>query len=116
LTYISGSRDDLFPERFREVQRLEEERVVKTAGAERGRVSFAAVREFQNATFDDDLEFVLDRLRSIGLKEVVSVDLTRKDLDVPVVKVLVPGLENNIHRDPGYCAGHRAQTARAVSP
>jgi ribosomal protein S12 methylthiotransferase accessory factor len=38
------------------------------------------------------LELVLGRLASAGLAHCFVVDLTRADLDVPVVRVLVPGL------------------------
>jgi YcaO-like protein with predicted kinase domain len=39
-----------------------------------------------------DLRELLDRLRRAGFEHCVAVDLTRADLGVPVVRVLVPGL------------------------
>ncbi|MDW5562547.1 MAG: YcaO-related McrA-glycine thioamidation protein [Methanomassiliicoccus sp.] len=41
----------------------------------------------------DDLQVVRSQLNSRGLKSTVVVDLTRKDLGIPVVRVIVPGLE-----------------------
>lgn len=41
----------------------------------------------------DDLQIVLERLRKHGFKRVVAVDLTRKELDIPVVRAIVPGME-----------------------
>jgi ribosomal protein S12 methylthiotransferase accessory factor YcaO len=35
---------------------------------------------------------MLDRVRGAGMKEVVVVDLTREDVRVPVMRVIVPGL------------------------
>ena len=35
----------------------------------------------------------LDALRSAGLGEVVVVDLTREEFGIPVVRVVIPGLE-----------------------
>ena len=32
-------------------------------------------------------------LRSAGISEVVAVDLTREEFGIPVVRVIVPGLE-----------------------
>jgi YcaO-like protein with predicted kinase domain len=40
----------------------------------------------------DDLKTVLGRLADAGLKRCLVVDLSRADLQIPVVRVLVPGL------------------------
>jgi ribosomal protein S12 methylthiotransferase accessory factor len=42
----------------------------------------------------DDIQFMLRRLRRAGLKQVVVVDLTMPGLGIPVVRVIVPGLES----------------------
>jgi YcaO-like protein with predicted kinase domain len=41
----------------------------------------------------EDIEFVVTRLCRMGLTQVIYVDLQQPDLRVPVVRVLVPGLE-----------------------
>ena len=41
----------------------------------------------------DDLQVILACLVKRGFKHVVAVDLTRKELGIPVVKMIVPGLE-----------------------
>jgi len=41
-----------------------------------------------------DIQVVLDRLRRAGLTRCVVVDLSRSDLEIPVVRVIVPGLES----------------------
>jgi YcaO-like protein with predicted kinase domain len=112
LTYISGSRDDLFPERFRALQRMGKEAALERQMKRAGTHSFAAVPTVRNATFNEDLDYILKRLQAAGLKEVAIFDLTRKDIDVPVVKVLVPGLENDVHHDRSYQPGARAAHAR----
>ena len=35
----------------------------------------------------------LDRLRAAGIRQAILVDLTRPDLGVPIVRMVVPGLE-----------------------
>jgi len=40
-----------------------------------------------------DVRTLLDRLRERGLSRVVAVDLTRREMGVPVVRVIVPGME-----------------------
>ncbi len=112
LTYISGSRDDLFPERFRALQRIDREGTLTRHLTGPCTHSFGAVPTMRNSTFNADLSDILARLQAAGLHEVAVCDLTRKDVGVPVVKVLVPGLENNIHRDRNYQPGPRAIRAR----
>ena len=41
----------------------------------------------------DDIEIVLGRLMERGFDMVVAVDLTREEIGVPVVRMVVPGLE-----------------------
>lgn len=41
----------------------------------------------------DDIEITLDRLTSIGVDKVIVVDLTRPEIGVPVVRMIIPGLE-----------------------
>jgi len=41
----------------------------------------------------EDIQIVLEKLRQRGFKRAVAVDLTRKELSIPVVRMIVPGLE-----------------------
>ena len=41
----------------------------------------------------DDIEVVLGSLMEAGFQSVVAVDLTRPELNIPVVRMIVPGLE-----------------------
>ncbi|HJK54586.1 MAG TPA: YcaO-like family protein, partial [Methanocorpusculum sp.] len=43
--------------------------------------------------FRTDILAIIDRLRAAGLDRVLVVDLTDPELGVPVVRVVVPGLE-----------------------
>jgi ribosomal protein S12 methylthiotransferase accessory factor YcaO len=74
---------------------------------------FSEVPTSDNLTFDADLDEILGRLRAVGLREVAVFDLTRQDVGVPVVKILVPGLENDIHHAHNYEPGARAIHARS---
>ena len=62
---------------------------------------------------DADLAWELERLRAAGIEQVVVVDLTRPELRIPVVKVVIPGLEGLITG--GYVPGLRAR-ARMKGP
>ena len=49
-------------------------------------------------------------MQSIGLQQVIVVDLTIPEFDIPVVKVVIPGLEG-VPDGPDYVAGARAKRA-----
>lgn len=53
---------------------------------------FDAVPSYAAADLAADRDFLLRRLARVGLDQVLVTDLTRPDLDVPVVRVRVPGL------------------------
>ncbi|WP_162467205.1 YcaO-like family protein [Streptomyces cavernae] len=61
-----------------------------------------------NPVLNDDLTDILDRLRGIGIDCVTVVDLTRPELRIPTVKVVVPGLEH-YSLFIGYTPGRRAR-------
>ncbi len=58
-------------------------------------------------SFEGDVGVMLSALRGIGLTNAVVVDLSRKDIGIPVVKVVVPGLEGPIQHGK-YELGERA--------
>jgi len=112
LTLISGSRDDLFRREYGNLCRTE--RLVmshKRLAPYATGLDFATLANLESETFHDDLAFVLDRLRSIGLTSGVVVDLSRPGYDIAVVRVVVPGLEGP-DDDPEYVPGLRARTRR----
>ena len=59
----------------------------------------------------DDIQSMLSKLRVKGLERVIAVNLTRSDVDIPTVRMIVPGMET-------YCfdktrVGERAMKALA---
>lgn len=48
---------------------------------------------FDSDDFLTDINHVIGRLKSAGLSRVIVVDLTRPEIGIPVVRVIVPGLE-----------------------
>ena len=42
----------------------------------------------------DDIQLMIDRLRSVGLGTVLEVDMTRQETNIPVTRVIVPGAES----------------------
>lgn len=114
LTVLTGARDDV---RHLGPQSSEEElaaarRMRDVLVSEPQVRSFQAAPDFLAATLEEDHTFLLGRLRAVGLSEAVVVDLTRPYFGIPVVRVIVPGLEplNDI---PGYVPGARARRCLA---
>jgi ribosomal protein S12 methylthiotransferase accessory factor len=105
LTYISGSRDDMFRhdyQRNRDPELLAAifEEVTSTPSTTRldERASLAG------ESFEDDVRRLLAAVQAVGVRQVVVVDLRRSDIGLPVVKVVVPGLEG----PGGHLPGKRA--------
>ena len=55
---------------------------------------FDAVETYRSRDILEDIRFMSSRLQSVGLGQVIAVDLTRSEVGLPVVKVVVPGLEH----------------------
>jgi ribosomal protein S12 methylthiotransferase accessory factor len=71
--------------------------------------------EAPNFAADDlteDLHWALDRLRASGIGRAIALDLTRPEFAIPVVRLVVPGLEWDPHH-PDYRPGPRARRMSA---
>jgi ribosomal protein S12 methylthiotransferase accessory factor len=107
MTYISGSRDDLFPEHYEQLRAQSHEALRRRHFSCAPARPFSAMHDVSTLSHAEDLRGLLERLRAAGLDQVAVADLSRPDIGVPVVKVLVPGLENNVHANVQYRPGLR---------
>jgi YcaO-like protein with predicted kinase domain len=107
LTRIVGTRDDIQREEFEAlrqdtaIDRTRLQMAVPTRPPGRFRAGAAA------ATFEEDVRHSCDRLRAVGIPQVVAVDLSRRGFPVSVVRAIIPGLEGP-SEVPGYRPGRRA--------
>jgi ribosomal protein S12 methylthiotransferase accessory factor len=69
---------------------------------------FDQVASHRGETFEEDIAWELERLRAVGVDQVVAVDLTKPEFGIPVVRMIIPGLEGMDH-SPKYVAGARAR-------
>ena len=60
--------------------------------APRADIAFSDVVSVWHDDLLGDLEFLIDRLLGAGFEELIVTDLTQQRLDIPVVRVRVPGL------------------------
>jgi ribosomal protein S12 methylthiotransferase accessory factor len=108
LTAIAGSRDDLFRSYYEMLldpdRRSDDHTLILTGSSPH---SFTG-STWETEIFDEDVAWELDRLRAAGIERVAVVDLTKPEFQLPVVRVIIPGLEStNIHGP--YRYGNRAR-------
>jgi ribosomal protein S12 methylthiotransferase accessory factor len=112
LTYIAGSRDDLVATEYAEAPGAEiADALLDALAREAGAVRFGDVPSFTDDDLCGDLCWILSRLTGAGLTQAIAVDLTRPEFAIPVVRLVVPGLEWDPHH-PNYQPRVRAR-ARA---
>lgn len=115
LTVIAGSRDDNPPGVYAASQGMWTARDSQNIafGSPPARPFTAATRHEETDTFEGDLDVMLKALQSIRIDRVVVIDLTKEQIGIPVVKVIVPDLEAGPFV-PGYIEGKRAKRAREM--
>lgn len=115
LTIISGLRDDFRRDTYEQlldpdVVRATRQRIFASVPARQ----FRDLPNWDGETFEDDVEWELRCLRNAGIRRVIVVDLTKPEFALPVVRVIVPGLEPIL--GPGYLPGWRGQVTLAKKP
>lgn len=85
ITMIQGGREDL-PEVLRQNPAVRVEDLFDGAGT----IAFGDVPTIDHQYIDEDVELMLARLPNDGLTQLVAFDLTHPDVNIPVVRVVVP--------------------------
>ena len=107
LTFIAGARDDMPRQGYEEFLDPKTYEIWRNAMAPTasGR-NFSDAPSYHGRSFDEDLRLQIDRLRSVGIDEIVTVDLTKPEFKIPVVRVIIPGLEG-LDSSSRYVPGER---------
>lgn len=95
LTQIHGAREDTTrggPARQLGYERMKRLNAMWFSPAQRS-VPLSSFSGLDTPDLYEDLMIVLDRLKGKGFKRAVAIDLTRKELGIPVVRMVVPGME-----------------------
>jgi YcaO-like protein with predicted kinase domain len=108
VTAIAGSRDDVLHEKYEKLigDAMNQHAVVPAPRRTPTR-SYQTRARRDTPTFEGDIETLLQALRQAGITHAVAVDLSFEPIKIPVVKVIVPGLED-FQESPGYQPGKRA--------
>ncbi|MBV9113963.1 MAG: YcaO-like family protein [Hyphomicrobiales bacterium] len=115
LTYITGIRDDLDPAHYESAPALaiDEDLLIGALQGD-GQRDFREAPDFASDDIALDLRAILERLRKAGMGEAIAVELTRAEFGIPVVRVVIPGLEGDSSH-PDYRRGARAEYARGLA-
>jgi ribosomal protein S12 methylthiotransferase accessory factor len=106
---VSGARDDLFKDIYT-AHRFRYRSNVGLLETNHIRVPMNHVDQ-STSSFEDDVGVLLNALRGAGLNRVIVLDLSPDDVDISVLRVLVPGLEGYHY----YGYNPRARARRYVS-
>lgn len=114
LTYIAGIRDDLLASDYQEpAGEAIGEALLDALAAESRPVLLREVPSVAGDDLTEDLRWALQCLRAAGVCRIVAVDLTRPEFAIPVVRLVIPGLEGD-PRHPSYVPGPRARRVAAA--
>ena len=113
LTKISGVRDDLQGHRYVPSPAANfAERLHLMTDIAQARVTPFAYRDRSTSTAEDDIAQLVASLKECGISQAACVELTRADLGIPVVRVIVPGLGRKMSG--GFLRGTRHHAMEVV--
>ena len=93
-TQIHGAREDATIAQFREMMGYDRVKRMNAYWFDNSETKpFSAVTGCATSDFLTDIQEICFRLQAVGLDRVLVTDLTDPELKIPVVRVIVPGLE-----------------------
>lgn len=105
--FNSGARDIFFHEEFRALKLTDFRSLINTLEQEEGDVDVSDIESEAAETFEEDIAICTEKLKAVGLHQVIVFRLTEPGNEIVGVKVVVPGLEGYMLDD--YTPGVRAQ-------
>jgi ribosomal protein S12 methylthiotransferase accessory factor len=94
LTQIHGAREDTTLAELRKKMGYDRAKRINAYWfKDNGGIDYNRIASYDSDDFLTDIRFMIEALNKQGLDRVIVVDLTRKEIGIPVVRVIVPGLE-----------------------
>ncbi|MCG5243418.1 YcaO-like family protein [Azospirillum doebereinerae] len=93
LVLIAGSRDDFFRRDLIRNQNADGTAEIAALESQPATVDGRRFANLATPTFEGDIALLLNVLRRAGIEQALVFDLTQPEMDIPVVRVVVPGLE-----------------------
>lgn len=108
-TYIVGARDDISSEEYTPKGKLAKHKAFsRYINHCSFSTAFPASLDLAADSIASDLQTLLTCLKRVGIFKVLQIDLSKPEYKVPVVRVVIPGLEAP-HDEEGYLPGDRAE-------
>ena len=111
VTFIAGSRDDIGLSEYHPRQRAQRHtQGLAQLQNHRPEKQFEQSISYDFETIEEDFEACLSQLKTIGIQQVIAIDLSKPEFGLSVVKVVIPGLEGAYgHWHSSYNPGPRAK-------
>jgi thioglycine synthase len=94
LTQIHGAREDTVLAELRKKMGYDRAKRINAYWfRDNGTLDYSKISSCDTDDFLTDIRFMVEALKNKGLDRVIVVDLTREEIGIPVVRVIVPGLE-----------------------
>ena len=93
LTFIAGSRDDMGRALYDRMLGSSSRLGALLGGPDDACGDLQLRPNGDCATFREDIRRYLECLRAVGVTSVIAIDLTKPEFEIPVVRVVIPGLE-----------------------
>lgn len=94
-TQIHGAREDTSRAVF--MRKAGYERMKKINrhyfGESENKQHISDLKDLSTNSFKEDIDICVNELKNNGFNQVLYTDLTREELEIPVVRVIIPGLE-----------------------
>ena len=98
LTSIHGAREDIMVKAGYQNSNIHKSQAYVFMDSLEPTIKWAKLPKHQQSTsnnLSEDWSYLLSELTRCGYKDIYQFDLTRSDIDIPVVKMLVPNLKFN---------------------
>lgn len=114
LTFVSGARDDMFEPEYQQFLDPDLYQSWSDDIAAPGSRDFYTVLTSSVTNYAQGLAVVLERLRTAGIDQVISVNLTKQAFKIPVTRVIIPALETISTSPHGMGPRAHRQAGRAL--
>ncbi|MES2274316.1 MAG: YcaO-like family protein [Chlamydiota bacterium] len=94
LVTIAGSRDDMFSIHL-PCDQFDTQSLLKSLESVLATVDVSAVHSESTATLEGDTHILIDKLKKVGIDQILVFDLSHPEFDLSVVRVLIPGLQTH---------------------
>lgn len=90
---IAGSRDDMFSSHLKIYKKTDSEQTTAKLTEAPETVDASSYHSEATLTLEGDIHLLIEKLKTIGISQLLVFDLSKEELGVSVVRVIIPGLE-----------------------